>query len=500
MKSVVAVLVLWVAVWAAAGVEDTPQEHQQLHTRVKRQFGFHGRRGGNPHFLNDRFGGRQDSLFLPGETPNLDDSALFTQLENPQDPSSFQERAPPPGQRGFIPPGHRGGNRGRPNRPNAQLTNQGHTLNEQLSWFNDVVRKNDNTQIVLEGLPRTPNRHAQNRFFQLGVGRPDTPFQQCVTPKFELGHCRYLQHCILPEFAQNFQVFLQYVCFIEGVYVGACCPTSVNSNGVTTPPPPPPTPAPTPRPTTPPSESRGCGLVAKKPLTRIVGGTPSDPREWPWVAALMRQNTSQYCGGVLITDKHVLTAAHCVRGFDQNTISVRLGEYDFKQISAGAQTFGVLKIKEHEAYDTTTYVNDLALITLEKSTEFNADIWPICLPEGDEDYVDRQGTVVGWGTIYYGGPVSSVLMEVSIPIWTNSDCDNAYEQDIIDKQLCAGDKAGGKDSCQGDSGGPLMLQQGGADRWAVVGVVSWGIRCAEAASPGVYTRVSKYTDWIRANQ
>nr|QZX63236.1 prophenoloxidase activating enzyme [Procambarus clarkii] len=466
MKSVAAVLVLWVAVWAAAGVEDTHQEHQQLHTRVKRQFGFNRGHGGNPHRNNF------------------------------------------PGHGGFTPPGHLGGHHGHVNnrrpgtdgRPKPLVQAEGHNLNNQLSWFKDVVSGTNNNQISLEGLPRVPLRQAQNTFFQLGIGQPDIPFQQCRTPRGERGQCRFLQYCIQPQFANNFQVFLQYVCFIQGVYVGACCPTTINSEGVTAPPPPPPTPAPTPRPTTPPSEARGCGLVAKRPPTRIVGGKPADPREWPWVAALLRQGSSQYCGGVLITDQHVLTAAHCVRGFDHKTISVRLGEYNFNQSSAGAQTFGVLKIKEHEAYDTTTYVNDLALITLEKSTEFNADIWPICLPEGDETYVDRQATVVGWGTIYYGGPVSSVLMEVSIPIWTNSDCDNAYEQDIIDKQLCAGDKAGGKDSCQGDSGGPLMLQQGGANRWAVVGVVSWGIRCAEAASPGVYTRVSKYTDWIRANQ
>ncbi|KAK8720476.1 hypothetical protein OTU49_013294, partial [Cherax quadricarinatus] len=375
-----------------------------------------------------------------------------------------------------------------------------HNLGSQLAWFDQVVHSSNNNQISLAGLPETPHILARNSYFQLGIGLPDLPYQQCLTPRRERGHCRLLQHCILPEFSQNFQVFLQYVCFIEGTYVGACCPVKVNSNLVTQPPPPPPTPKPTPRPTTPPSESRGCGLVYKPPPTRIVGGKPADPREWPWVAALLRQGNSQYCGGVLVTNQHVLTAAHCVRGFDPTTINVRLGEYNFSQPSPGAKTFGVLKIKEHENYDTTTYVNDIALITLDKSTEFTPDIWPICLPDGDEVYVDRQATVVGWGTIYYGGPVSQTLMEVSIPIWTNTDCDNAYEQDITEKQLCAGDRAGGKDSCQGDSGGPLMLQQGGANRWAVVGVVSFGVRCAEANSPGVYTRVSKYTDWIRKNE
>lgn len=54
----------------------------------------------------------------------------------------------------------------------------------------------------------------------------------------------------------------------------------------------------------------------------------------------------------------------------------------------------------------------------------------------------------GWGTIYFGGPVASTLQEVTIPIWPNDECDAAYEQDIIDKQMCAGAREGGKDSCQ----------------------------------------------------
>jgi len=162
----------------------------------------------------------------------------------------------------------------------------------------------------------------------------------------------------------------------------------------------------------------------------------------------------------------------------------------------------VRTIKNHESYNTNTYENDIALITLQGSVEsFNDFIWPVCLPPADGNkYVGKKATVTGWGTIYYGGPISSTLNEVTLPVWTNQECDSAYDEaDIVDNFLCAGIKAGGQDSCQGDSGGPLQYQDEVNGRWAVIGVVSWGIKCAEPNNPGVYTRVNNYIDWIRNN-
>lgn len=445
-------------------------------------------------------------------------------------PAPLEEEEEEAGEEGLSRVKRQGrGNQGRPNRPNRGNSNRPNKGGNHKGGINCNARKNRElpecqedgppsagvTQLAsqipwvrnvatggniveLQGLPSTPR--SQSRRYQLGIGKADEPFQQCVTPRGENGFCRYLQYCIQPEFASSFRDYLPYACLVEGAYLGACCPLRLNSNNLKPTTPAPTTPAPTPRPTTPASEARGCGLIAKIPPTRIVGGKPADPKEWPWIAALLRNGATQFCGGVLITNRHVLTAAHCIVDFTKESITVRLGEYNFGETGDSAHVdFKVQSMKPHESYDTNTYVNDIALITLDRSTDFSDFIWPVCLPDSDDSYVGRDATVIGWGTIYFGGPVASTLQEVTIPVWTNAECDEAYEQNIIDKQLCAGAKEGGKDSCQGDSGGPLLLQQGGANRWAVAGVVSWGIRCAEAGNPGVYTRVSKYRDWIRQN-
>ncbi|CAL4073831.1 unnamed protein product, partial [Meganyctiphanes norvegica] len=417
----------------------------------------------------------------------------------------------------FNPQGGGNGNRRpnckgrRKNRPECQSTSWklriptpvqgGGAVSEafnQVQWFNQLASPNKSA-LQIPNLPGTPNKGTESRFFALGSG-PDRPFQQCVTPRFESGHCRYLQHCILPEFANNFFTFLNYVCFINGVYIGACCPdsrypdtavTTSTTTSTTT----------TPRPTTAPSQ-RGCGLNAKDGK-RIVGGQKADPQEWPWMAALLRNGQDQYCGGVLITNAHVLTAAHCTKPFSPSSITVRLGEYTFDQTQDSShRDFQVKSIQQHLQYNTETYENDIAIISLQGSVEnFNDFIWPICLPPADNNkYVAEKATVTGWGTIYYGGPISSTLQEVTLPVWTNDECDAAYDEaNIVDNFLCAGIKeTGGKDSCQGDSGGPLQWQ-GSNGRWAAIGVVSWGIKCAEPGNPGVYTRVNNYIDWIKDN-
>jgi len=253
------------------------------------------------------------------------------------------------------------------------------------------------------------------------------------------------------------------------------------------------------------SQFRKCGI---KLQTRIVGGTASKKNAWPWLAALLRPSSTgsgQYCGAAIISKRHILTAAHCVAPFSQSQISVRLGEYDFTtQGETGEQTYTLSGMKMHENYDPKTFENDIAILKLSQDAQFTQSVQPACLPIGDSDYNNVKATVAGWGTIYFGGPTSQFLQEVNVGIWKNSDCATNYgklNRKVLNTMLCAGDNTG-KDACQGDSGGPLncpISNQVGLPQYELCGIVSWGARCAEKEFPGVYTRVSKYMDWINKN-
>lgn len=253
---------------------------------------------------------------------------------------------------------------------------------------------------------------------------------------------------------------------------------------------------------TPPPAVNGCGVNPKKSLfRRIVGGKPADPKDWPWMVALLqRVGNTQYCGGTLITDRHVLTAAHCLRPFSASEIKVRLGEYDFSSTADNSPTdFDVADIRMHERYNKDTQENDIAIVKMSRPTAFSEFISPVCLPPAGRSFEGNLGYVTGWGTIYFGGPVSQTLQEVIVPVWTQSECTAAYPGRIQSGMMCAGNRQGGQDSCQGDSGGPFLVQILPSRRWYIAGVVSWGIECARADKPGVYTEVSKYVDWIMNN-
>ncbi|XP_017879850.1 proclotting enzyme-like [Ceratina calcarata] len=234
---------------------------------------------------------------------------------------------------------------------------------------------------------------------------------------------------------------------------------------------------------------------------RIVGGQDADPGEWPWMAALFNAGR-QFCGGSLIDDRHILTAAHCVatmNSWDVARLTVRLGDYDIKTNREVRHIERrVKRVVRHRGFNSRTLYNDIALLTLNEPVPFTEQIRPICLPSGSLLYPGKIATVIGWGSLRESGPQPAILQEVSIPIWTNSECKLKYGAaapgGIVDSFLCAGQAA--KDSCSGDSGGPLMVNDG---RWTQVGIVSWGIGCGKGQYPGVYTRVTHYLPWIYKN-
>ncbi|KAM3958907.1 LOW QUALITY PROTEIN: proclotting enzyme [Aphomia sociella] len=242
---------------------------------------------------------------------------------------------------------------------------------------------------------------------------------------------------------------------------------------------------------------------------RIVGGTESKSGAWPWMAAIFLHGSKRrefWCGGTLIGQRHVLTAAHCTRDskqrpFPARQFSVRLGDVDLARDDEPSRpvTLRVSEVRAHEQFSRVGFYNDIAVLVLAENVQKSKYVIPICLPTGDlarQQFDGAIATVVGWGTTRYGGE-STKQLEAKLPVWRNEDCDRAYFQPITDTFLCAGYARGGVDACQGDSGGPLMLLANG--RWTQIGVVSFGNKCGEPGYPGVYTRVTHYNNWLNQN-
>ncbi|XP_033826386.1 tryptase [Periophthalmus magnuspinnatus] len=238
-----------------------------------------------------------------------------------------------------------------------------------------------------------------------------------------------------------------------------------------------------------------CGSAPLNAKTKIVGGEDAIPGSWPWQCSLLRFG-SHFCGGSLINDQWVLTAAHCFSSTNTGGLTVALGR-DTQQLSNPNEvTRTVTRIICHPSYDEDTNDNDICLLKLSRSVSFDSYIRPVCLAgTGNAPSAGTNVWVTGWGTINSGQdlPFPQRLQEVNVPVVSRLVCDVSYTNvDITNNMLCAG--RAGKDSCQGDSGGPLVLKMNGS--WVLMGVVSFGIGCGLPQFPGVYTQVSRYQTWI----
>ncbi|XP_014276558.1 serine protease filzig [Halyomorpha halys] len=252
---------------------------------------------------------------------------------------------------------------------------------------------------------------------------------------------------------------------------------------------------------------RECGVRPLLKNGRIVGGKGATFGEWPW-QVLVREATwlglftKNKCGGVLITNKYVITAAHCQPGFLASLIAV-FGEYDIsgELESKRSVTRPVRRVIVHRLYDAATFENDIALLELDSPVQFDQHIVPICMPKDNEDFTGRIATVTGWGRLKYGGGVPSVLQEVQVPVMENAVCQEMFHtaghaKTILNSFICAGYANGQRDSCEGDSGGPLMIERPDG-HWALAGTVSHGIKCAAPYLPGVYMRTTYYKPWLQ---
>jgi len=235
-----------------------------------------------------------------------------------------------------------------------------------------------------------------------------------------------------------------------------------------------------------------CGIKGGTQSDRIVGGQEAEQHEYPWQVGLVSRNgKTPWCGGTLISDRHIMTAAHCTAGSTASSIQILLGEHrtnddEFTRVD-------VSQINDDPNYSFPN--GDFSILTLTEPVTFTSSVRPACLPATtDKTYAGELATVTGWGTLSSGGNQPTVLMEVDVTVTTNEVCNNVYGS-INDLHICAMDA--GKDSCQGDSGGPLVVKEN--DRWTLIGVVSFGYGCAQPDIPGVYARITQRMDWIKQN-
>lgn len=238
----------------------------------------------------------------------------------------------------------------------------------------------------------------------------------------------------------------------------------------------------------------------------------TEVNEYPWQIGMVSYGSSYiWCGGSLISNQWIMTAAHCVDGDTPGAIQVLLGEHDKTTISeSNMLRMDISEIIAHGSYDSGPTDYDFALLKMKDPVNFVAHphIRPICLPvDGSKDYADYIATVTGWGTLASGGSSPDVLMEVDVKVTSQQSCRNDYDypaSSITDQMMCAAaeDGQGGKDSCQGDSGGPMVTKEAASDgvtggqNYELIGVVSWGWGCAGATQPGVYSRMTEQLGWV----
>lgn len=257
-------------------------------------------------------------------------------------------------------------------------------------------------------------------------------------------------------------------------------------------------------------------------MVRIVGGVPAQKGAHPHIAMLSYVGFGgygQFCDGSIIHKRFILTAAHCFVGWDESasTYEVLLGAHSKMTTEVNQETYLLESIECHKEYKVTQrqILYDICILKTKKDIEFNESVWPICLPDqlpppNSEELAGMKCVVAGWGDTRFTGD-DRVLNQVDVPVLTPTMCQDWYNDNNIlvdfDQHVCAGYEEGGRDACQGDSGGPFVCDRTdlnvtkhhmamNKNKKVLTGIVSFGVGCAQAKNPGVYTNINHFLPWI----
>ncbi|KAL5287656.1 hypothetical protein ACFFRR_008512 [Megaselia abdita] len=236
--------------------------------------------------------------------------------------------------------------------------------------------------------------------------------------------------------------------------------------------------------------------------SKIVSGTETRVNEFPSMVALIYEpNKSVFCGGTIINEYYVMSAAHCFYQTMYNNpsqIRARVGEHDVKTNAESQYTrdYLVSSITFHNQYSPTNDLNDIAVVRVSTPFEWSVGVGPSCLPYSyqNTDFTNAYAVIVGWGTQEFAGPVSTVLQKATVVVDSANNC-RQYYPSLTTNQICTKPQYySNSDSCQYDSGGPVYYI---GQRHYSLGVISYGQYCGNQ-KPSINTKVVSYLPWLKS--
>lgn len=244
---------------------------------------------------------------------------------------------------------------------------------------------------------------------------------------------------------------------------------------------------------------------------RIFGGGTSPRGQWPWQVALTVNGLFQ-CGGSLIAEGWIVTAAHCVyhrltkKRYSRFKVYLGVNDISSRLKDPNVQAIDSRDIVPHPNFNWSTFDSDLALIQLRWRANITDYVRPVCLPNKQQRRkvtLGTMGVMLGWGLTEKESP-SSELRQASMPVVAHSICQKAYEKEdwpVTANMLCAGDAHSAKDSCKSDSGGGFLFPDSKSKKkkWFLGGIISWGYpKCGTPGKFSVFTHInSKFSKWIK---
>lgn len=257
-----------------------------------------------------------------------------------------------------------------------------------------------------------------------------------------------------------------------------------------------------------------CGQPAIKPEEgngdRVVGGREAVPGSWPWQVSLQKINvfpSGHFCGGALINNLWIVTAAHCFATISPEKVRAKLGDHQSLEPDAGETVRYLDKVVSHPGYDVSIKDrrNDIALVKMKAPITYTTTISPLCLPGvGENLAVGSMLHVTGWGRSLGSltqqiETTTVVLKQAMIPLVDWKKCFSDHLEGLAKETICTSFGEEGHGPCIGDSGGPLVGRNNQSQNWILYGIVSWGEKiCEFSDKAAVYTKVSTYIPWVKS--